>query len=85
MALHPMQDSGVNNIVFSIADQLNKGEAEGSPQCPDAKLDLARLNETAGVKAMELSDYVTAHSYLDTTLALLPEEHWESHYDLRLA
>ena len=38
----------------------------------------------AGEKAIDGCDQKTAYSYLDTALSLLPEDHWESHYDLSL-
>ena len=43
-------------------------------------LDLARLNERAGIKAVDSCDYVTAQAYLKTALSLLPKDHWKTCY-----
>ena len=38
----------------------------------------------AGKKALDGCDHKTAYFYLLAALSLLPEDHWESHYDLSL-
>ena len=38
----------------------------------------------SGVKTVVGPDYVTSRSYFNTALALLPTNHWESHYDQSL-
>ena len=50
----------------------------------DLSMEIAELNLKAGEKAIDGCDHKTAYSYLDTALSLLPEDHWESHYDLSL-
>lgn len=39
------------------------------------------LNVESGSRAMSRSDYVTAQSYLNKALVLLPENHWISNYE----
>ena len=48
------------------------------------KIVIAELNCSAGRKAMDLSDFETAYSYLNTALPLLPKNHWRRHYDFSL-
>mmetsp|Transcript_7945 Transcript_7945/g.17919 ORF Transcript_7945/g.17919 Transcript_7945/m.17919 type:complete len:1329 (+) Transcript_7945:91-4077(+) len=74
----------VDDIIFSIADQINHGIDSLPLRSPESRVDLAKLNEMAGVKAVECSDYVTARSYLSIALSLLPTDHWKSHYDQSL-
>lgn len=74
----------VDDIIFSIADQINHGKDNLPIQSPELRVDLAELNQRAGAKAVDCSDYVTARSYLITALTLLPIERWKSHYDQSL-
>ena len=71
-----------DDIIFCITDQINQGIA--SIDALDLRLDCAKLNKIAGAKAMTLSDYAAAHSYLETALHLLPVCHWQRHYELSL-
>jgi len=85
MSLYSMtKGSNVDDIIFSVADQINHGIDDLSAPSPELQLDLAELNEMAGVKAVDCSDYVTARSYLNIALSLLPTDHWISHYDRSL-
>ncbi len=66
--------------VFDIVNQMNRGyelitDAEEKEQ-------LARFNLLAGRKAKLSTAYVSAASYLAVGTALLPEEPWESDYQL---
>eukprot|EP00986_Skeletonema_menzelii_P003846 scaffold1255_cov199-Skeletonema_menzelii.AAC.2 len=45
---------------------------------------MAKLNIAAGEKAIESCRHKTAYSYLDNALSLLPDDHWNSNYDLSL-
>jgi predicted ATPase len=45
---------------------------------------LAELNMRAGKQAMDGCDHKTAYSYLQAALSLLPNNHWERHYDVSL-
>ena len=74
-----------DEIIFSIADQINHGiDGHLSAQSPELRIDLANLNGMAGAKAVDRSDFVTARTYLNSALSLLPTDHWKSHYDLSL-
>ena len=85
MLLYSMiKGSDVRDIIFSIADQINHGIDGVLGISSELRLDLAELNEMAGVKAVDCSDYVTARSYLNIALSLLPTDHWISHYDRSL-
>jgi len=70
----------VDDIIFPIADQINHGIDDLSKQNPGLWLDLAILNEMAGSKAVDCSDYVTAHSYFTISMSLLPPDHWKSQH-----
>ena len=76
--------SDTDDIIFSIADQINHGIDNIPIQSHALRHDIAELNEMAGVKAVGGSDYVTSRSYFNTALTLLPTDHWESHYDRSL-
>ena len=75
-------ESKANDIIFCITDQINQGIT--GVDALELRLDCAKLNKIAGAKAMTLSDYATAHSYLKNTLDLLPAYHWQCHYELSL-
>ncbi len=47
-------------------------------------IDVAELNLKAGEKAIDGSDHKTAYSFLAVAISLLPDGHWDSHYDLSL-
>jgi len=80
MTLYSMiKKEDVDDIIFSIADQVNRGIEDLSIQSPELRLDLADLNEIAGMKAMN-SDYMAACSYLNTALLMLPTNPWRSQY-----
>ena len=72
----------VDDLIFCITDQINHGVADVDSS--EQSIDLAKLNVTAGIRAMGLSDFTTACSYLKTTTSLLPTNHWKLHYDLSL-
>eukprot|EP00957_Ditylum_brightwellii_P166534 12676847-Ditylum_brightwellii.AAC.1 len=46
------------------------------------RLDLQKLNLRAGEKAMSLAAFSIATSYLKVGIDMLPNNHWEKHYDL---
>ena len=74
----------VDDIVFSIIDQIKHGIDNIEDGNCELRLDIAKLNELAGMKAATCSDHVTSRSYLTFALSLLPTDHWKSHYDLSL-
>ncbi|KAL9182253.1 hypothetical protein ACHAXT_012905 [Thalassiosira profunda] len=83
MILYSMtKGSDINGVVFSIVDQINHGIGLMSADDPASRIDIAELNETAAVKAVDRSDFGTARSYSNVALSLLPIDCWKSHYDL---
>ena len=42
------------------------------------------LNMKAGKRALDGFDHKTAYSFLKTSFSLLPDDHWESYYQLSL-
>ena len=74
----------VDDIVFSIADQINYGIDQVHSQIQETKLDIAQLNEKAATKAVDCLDFSSALTYLTAALPLLPSDYWTSHYDISL-
>jgi predicted ATPase len=74
----------MDNVVFSIADQIKHGIGSLADENPELQIDIAKLYELSGTKAVACSDYETSRSYLTYALSLLPTDHWISHYDLSI-
>jgi hypothetical protein len=74
----------VDDIVFSIADQIKHGIDNLDGENPELRIDIAKLYTLAGLQAVTNSDHAASRSYLTYALALLPTDHWKSHYDLSL-
>lgn len=74
----------VNDIVFPMVDQIKLGIDYLEDDNPEFRVELAKLNEIAGMKAVVCSDYETARSYFAYAMSLLPNNHWKSHYDITL-
>ncbi len=72
-----------DTIFILIANQINHGK-EWIVKDTDLSIAVAELNMKAGKKAIDGCDFKTAYSYLRTAISLLPEGHWDSHYDLSL-
>lgn len=68
--------------VFDIVNPLNIGAALIVE--PSERLDLAQLNLQTGCKAKAATAYDSAIEYLTTGRNLLPEDAWQSEYDLTL-
>ncbi|MCJ8283789.1 MAG: AAA family ATPase, partial [Rivularia sp. ALOHA_DT_140] len=68
--------------ILDIVNQLNYGAdlITGNSE----KINLAKLNLTAARKAKTATAYETAIRYLNISLELFTEEHWQSHYELVL-
>jgi predicted ATPase len=73
----------VGDTIFLIASQINHGK-ESIQKDKDLSIAVAKLNMKAGKKAVDGCDHKTAYSYFDAALSLLPEDNWESYYDLSL-
>ena len=74
---------GDGDTIFFIASQINHGK-EWILKDKDLSIAVAKLNMKAGKKAIDCYLHKTAYSYLSAALPLLPEDHWESNYDLSL-
>ena len=85
MSLYSMTEgNAVDDIIFSIADQIKRGFGSLADENPEIQIDIAKLYELSGTKAVACSDHATSHSYLTCALSLLPTDRWKSHYDLSL-
>ncbi len=71
------------SVLFTAVNQLNLGGPH-AVQDKSQYITAARLNLKAGKKAMEMSDYETAHLYFDCGISFLRKKHWEEHYSLSL-
>ena len=72
----------LSDTIFQIVNQINHGIPNLVQE--QQQVGIAEHNFHAGSRAMDLSDYEMAHSYLSTALSLLPPNHWSIHYELSL-
>ncbi|MEG3973239.1 ATP-binding sensor histidine kinase [Microcoleus sp. herbarium8] len=72
----------LEETVFDIVNQLNIGREFISQ--PSEKEELANLNLKAGKKAKTATAYEAAVRYLTVGLEMLPENSWQSQYELTL-
>lgn len=77
-------DSGKDDgeISLLIASQMNHGKE--SFKKDNLCMPAAKLNMKAGKKALDGGHFQTAYSYLDIAQSLLPDDNWESCYELSL-
>ena len=73
----------VGDTISLIASQINHGK-ETIQKDNELCMPIVKLNMAAGKKAIDRCHHKTAYSYLDTAQSLLPDDHWESHYDVSL-
>ncbi len=73
----------LDEYLFDIVGHFNL--AESMIHDPDEKLMLARLNARAGAKAMRQAAHDTALKCFSGAIGLLPDDSWETHYDLSLS
>eukprot|EP00985_Skeletonema_marinoi_P006146 scaffold2669_cov115-Skeletonema_marinoi.AAC.1 len=76
-------EEGCDGSLFIAVNQLNLG-GPATVQDPSQSFTVAGMNLRAGKKAMEMSDFKTALSYLNHGISFLRDRHWENHYDLSL-
>lgn len=76
-------ESKDDGILFIATSQLNRGGPSAIDHQEQAVL-VASLNLTAGNKAMEMSDFLSAYTYFDNGITFLPKKHWAEHYTLSL-
>ena len=72
------------DAVFVIASQINHGLDLLDEEDELLRMPVADLNIKAGEKALDGCDHKTAYFYFIAALSLLPDDNWESHYDLSL-
>jgi transcriptional regulator with GAF, ATPase, and Fis domain/predicted ATPase len=77
----PMSDP--SDVVFDVVNQLNLGAALVTEA--DERRRVAELNLVAGRRARASSAYKSALVHLAAGEALLPEEDWDRHHELRFA
>lgn len=72
-----------NGMLFTAANQINIGGPAAVEDADQGNL-VANLNLTASLKAMEMSDFVSAHAFADHGISFLRKRHWQEHYNLSL-
>jgi ATP-dependent RNA helicase DDX31/DBP7 len=71
-------------VCFVAVDLINRIPKEKVTDCTERVL-YARMNETAGNKALSVPDFCSAVKYAESGLAFLGEtSYWETHHDLML-
>ena len=78
------KDKEPGETIFLIANQMNYGK-EWIVSDKDFRITVAELNMKAGKKALDGCDHKTAYAYLSFAMSVLPEGHWDKHYDLSLS
>jgi PAS domain S-box-containing protein len=69
--------------LFMILEQLNKGR--GLITSGEERMQVARLNYQAGLKARRSTAFDLAYSFLKACIGLLDEDSWKSAYEFTLA
>lgn len=82
LLLENTPDEQKEEKLFDITSQLNVGRR--LIQSPQEKLNLARLNLTAGKKAKSSAAYEGAVGFLRIAAELLPAECWDQYYEFTL-
>ena len=77
-AIPPDSELARQDNLFTIVAHLNLGRPDDLE--PEAALNLATINYQAGDKALEALATQAANEYFRTSLKLLPDKCWETHY-----
>lgn len=77
------QNEDAGEGVFLIASQINHGK-ELIEKDDELRIPVTKLNMKAGKKALDGCDHKTAYFYFIAALSLLPDDNWDSYYDLSL-
>jgi predicted ATPase/signal transduction histidine kinase/DNA-binding response OmpR family regulator/tRNA A-37 threonylcarbamoyl transferase component Bud32 len=80
ISLAHLDEKEKNIRIFETVNHFNKAQTLIKEQ--SKKLDLAKLNYQAGIKAIKTTAYQSGLSFLQTGISLLPENKWEEYYDL---
>eukprot|EP00957_Ditylum_brightwellii_P039824 3015307-Ditylum_brightwellii.AAC.1 len=82
LILENSSNDRIEDLLFLIADQLNRG---GMCIVEDRRRTaLAKLNLRAGKKAMSEATFLRSASYFEAGIGMLCGDHWEEYYDLSL-
>ena len=73
----------VGDTILLIASQIYHGK-DSILKDDELRIPIVKLNMAAGKKSIESCRHKTAYSYLKAALSLLPEDCWESYYDICL-
>jgi predicted ATPase/signal transduction histidine kinase/CheY-like chemotaxis protein len=82
LLLEHITERDYDEQLFTIVDHLNIG-AE-LIQSSDEKLELARMNLQAGLKARSSAAFSAAAKYFEAGVAMIDEKTWETRYELTL-
>jgi len=82
LLLTDSSEEEIQEQIFDVVNHLNWGVEFISGT--DEKLKLATLNLEASKKAKHNSAFKASFKYISTAKGLLPENSWETHYDLSL-
>ena len=83
LLLAKLSSEETEEVLFVIANLLNQNTDSIKSKDP-RRVEIAKLNIRAGKKAICSSAFEPAGSYLAKGIELLPDDHWESHYELSL-
>jgi len=83
LLLDELPELDTSERVFDVVSQLNRGATLMS--APEERLRVAELNLVAGRRARATSAYKSALVHLAAGEALLSEDDWEQHHDLRFS
>ena len=86
MLLYSMSKKGnkIDGVESVIADQINYDIDQLSSESPELRIEIANINELAGLKARDSSDHVRSSSYFTCAMSLLPTDRWKIHYEISL-
>ncbi len=76
-------EKDVGETILLIATQINHGK-ESIQKDDELCLPIVKLNMAAGKMAIDSCRHKTAYAYLEVASSLLPNNHWECHYDISL-
>eukprot|EP00804_Cyclotella_cryptica_P020127 CCRYP_014899-RB/>CCRYP_014899-RB protein AED:0.03 eAED:0.03 QI:211/1/1/1/1/1/6/342/1334 len=77
------QIGSTSGDLVAVIDQINHG-VPSLVRSQSQRISIARLNFTAGSKAMQCYDYISAYTHAKAAILLLPSDSWRMHYDLSL-
>ena len=72
-----------DRLLLTAVTQINHGGPKAVIDEEQAVV-VAHLNLDAGKKAINMSDFFSAHSFFDHGISYLRRDHWSEHYDLSL-